>query len=242
MMNVTTDLGIRATDMAGNWLRFPCFAWSDQPDDAEYWTIYNTHHRDSGLLDQSNATAIRKALEPFNDGDDPDCGFECHRHWAYGWVECVTVRVYRPWGTLTVAFKVLSELLDRLADYPILDEADYSEREHAAAIDNIEWEGRDAVAGGTPDTWPADVLSWLWEHDPAECENRDDQGAYPARDAIKRARHIERRINAIIPSIAPLIKFFSNGKNGTRPGRGGRSDSGGRRSGPLFHFVTFGGR
>ena len=73
-----------AKHAAGNWTTFRNFAWSrsselDSPSD---WYITYTHHRDSGLLDQSNAAAIERELQPFTDSDDADVVAEHHLHWA----------------------------------------------------------------------------------------------------------------------------------------------------------------
>ncbi len=75
-----------AKQAAGNWQRFPCFAWSHSRDldDPQDWTIIYTHHRDSGLLDQSNAEFIGKTLDTFTEADDPDVLPEHHSHWAVG--------------------------------------------------------------------------------------------------------------------------------------------------------------
>jgi hypothetical protein len=45
--------------------RSRAFVWHRQRelDDAENWAIFYTHHRDSGLLDQSNASIINKDAE-----------------------------------------------------------------------------------------------------------------------------------------------------------------------------------
>ena len=53
-----------AKEAAGNWLKFSCFIWHRPPDHANQWAIVYTHNRDSGLVDQSNAGAIDKALTP----------------------------------------------------------------------------------------------------------------------------------------------------------------------------------
>ena len=58
------DLEEAAEQAAGNWRKFQCFVWyRDEIQDAENWAIVYTNHRDSGLLDQSNAAAIQKELE-----------------------------------------------------------------------------------------------------------------------------------------------------------------------------------
>jgi hypothetical protein len=80
---------------AGNWRSWACFVWFRESEIAvpEDWSIIYTHNRDSGLLDQSNADRIAKALEPFTEGDDPDVVFESHDHWACGHVDGFSIRV-----------------------------------------------------------------------------------------------------------------------------------------------------
>jgi hypothetical protein len=73
-----------ARKAAGNWQSWTCFVWFRDSDlgDPENWAIIYTHNRDSGLLDQSNAEVIARALNPFATGEDPDVVFESHSHWA----------------------------------------------------------------------------------------------------------------------------------------------------------------
>jgi len=85
---------------------------------------------------ESNADVIEEAMRPFTEGDDPDVVFECHSHWAVGWVAGFSVRVLRN-GKITEAFKTYHELAQRLADYPCLDEHDYSSREYEATLENL---------------------------------------------------------------------------------------------------------
>lgn len=75
------ELQDAAVEAAGNWKSFDCFCWfrKDDIDDAENWAVIYTHHRDSGLLDQSNAAVIAKKMQPFTEGDDPDVVFESGR-------------------------------------------------------------------------------------------------------------------------------------------------------------------
>src|SRR4051812_16175893 len=53
----TPTLDDTAAGLAGNWKRFDSFAWFRRRGiaDADAWAVIYTHHRDSGLLDQSNA-------------------------------------------------------------------------------------------------------------------------------------------------------------------------------------------
>ena len=86
----------RAHQAAGNWRQFESFGWAraaelDKPGD---WTIVYTQHRDSRLLDQSNAAVIQHALQPYLDEDDPDVIEEHHGHWAVGWIDGFAIRVF----------------------------------------------------------------------------------------------------------------------------------------------------
>jgi hypothetical protein len=178
-----------ATEAAGNWKSWTCFVWDRERDldDGDNWAICYTHNRDSGLLSQSNADAISKAIEPFTEGEDPDVVMESHSHWACGHVDGFSIRVYRN-GEITDAFKAYHELSEQLAEYPILDEEDYSERELEATIENINdaaWRLKGEYE--VPDGWESDVYSWLSDHRQSAIENRDDQGGYPEQDDLRAA-------------------------------------------------------
>jgi len=172
-----------AETLAGNWQHFDSFAWHDKPKHPEQWAIVYTHNRDSGLLDQSNAGVIATALAPFTD----DVRAEHHGHWACGWVDGFAIRVYRG-GQLTKAFKVYQGLQERLADYCVLDESDYSERETTAALENIASEGRYAGQDyNLPEDWVTETYRWLCDNNDTAVENCDDQGAYPSEDELREA-------------------------------------------------------
>jgi hypothetical protein len=178
-----------ARTMAGNWRSWTCFVWDRKHDlrDPENWSIIYTHNRDSGLLDQSNAEVIAKALTPFSAGDDADVVFETHAHWAVGHVDGFSIRVYRD-GAITDAFRAYYALSERLADYPILDECDYSEREHGATLDNVVdacWRLKSQYE--LPEGWDCEVYSWLSDHRPGSVENRDDCGGYPSETDLREA-------------------------------------------------------
>jgi hypothetical protein len=175
-----------AQEAAGNWRHFQCFVWfrRNEVDDAEDWSVIYTNNRDSGLLDQSNAAAIAKALQQFTDSDDPDVVSESHSHWAVGHVNGHSIRVFRN-GEITEAFCKYHELAQQLADYPILDESDYSERELEATLDNI----KDAACRlkndfDLPTDWESEVYRWLSDNLSGELENRDDQGGCPSESAL----------------------------------------------------------
>jgi hypothetical protein len=178
-----------AKEAAGNWRSFSDFAWHREYeiDDLDNWAIFYTHNRDSRLLEESNADAINEAMEPFTDGDDPDVVMESHSHWAVGHVDGFSMRVYRA-GVITEAFRTYHELMERLEDYPILDEEAYSNREYEATVENIGSaacrikDGYELPAG-----WESEVFSWFWDHRQRAVENRDDQGGYPDNDDLRAA-------------------------------------------------------
>ena len=185
----TLDLQDAAQKAAGNWQSFNCFVWfrDRELNDADQWAVIYTHNRDSGLLDQSNAGVIEKAMKPFSEGDDSDVVFESHSHWAVGHVDGFSVRVFKD-GEITKAFETYHELARQLDDYPVLDESNYSEREFEATLENIEdaaWKLKHEF--DLPDDWECQVYGWLSDHRCGEIENTDDLGGYPSESALLEA-------------------------------------------------------
>jgi len=183
------DVEDAARDAAGNWRDFDCFVWFRDRDlnTPQDWAIVYTHNRDSGLLDQSNAAVINEALKSFSEGDDPDVVFESHSHWAVGHVDGFSIRVFRH-GQITEAFRTYHELALRMADYPVLDESDYSERESNATFDNIgEAAWRLKGEFDLPEDWQGEVYDWLSGHRDHALESTDDQGGWPDEDDLEAA-------------------------------------------------------
>jgi hypothetical protein len=183
------DLKEAAKDAAGNWQRFSCFVWYRDRElkKPEHWAVIYTHNRDSGLLHQSNAAVIAKAMLPFTEGDNPDVVFESHHHWAVGHVDGFSLRVFRR-GRITKAFRTYHDLAVKMDEYPILDESDYSEREYEATYENVgEAAWRLKQQFSLPDDWQSDVFSWLTDHRDNALENVDDQGGWPDEDDLKAA-------------------------------------------------------
>ena len=180
-----TDVEAAAQEMAGNWRRFDSFAWSRgyKLEDAGQWCIWYTSHPGSGLLAHSNETAINKRLEPFSEGDDPDLVFERHTHWVVGHIDGVSIRVFRHDGTITDAFREFCSIKERLDDYPILNESDYSEREYTATLENYRsemWRHKDL-----PEGWQSEVYEWFSDNGMDRfIENRDDEGGYAQEESI----------------------------------------------------------
>ena len=183
------DLEDAAKKAAGNWKRFSCFVWfrDTQLEQPEDWAIIYTHNRDSRLLDQSNAAVINKAMMSFSEGEDPDVVMESHSHWACGHIDGFSLRVFRN-GEITEAFRKYHELSERIAEYPILDESDYSERELNATIENISeaaWKLKQEF--DLPEEWQSEVYGWLADHRDHALDDVDDQGGYPDNDDLEAA-------------------------------------------------------
>lgn len=191
MVTAIGELGLAeaAKAAAGNWRKFDCFAWHRESKlhNPDAWSIIYTHHRDSGLLDQSNAEAIGEALERFTLGNDPDVVPEHHSHWAVGWIAGFSIRVFKR-GRITKAFSTYRDIMERLSDYPLLDDTDYSRREYEATLENIAdaaWRlKRDFEL---PEGWEMEVHRWFSDNDDSAIENRDDQGGYPSEDELRAA-------------------------------------------------------
>jgi len=95
---------------------------SDQQD----WLVLPCgRNRDSMPLDESNFAVALKEL-----GDESDT-VEVHRfgHWACGWFEIIIVKPD------TSEAETANEIENSLADYPVLDDCDYSEREDQYATE-----------------------------------------------------------------------------------------------------------
>jgi len=157
---------------------------SEERERLSKWATVVGRTRDSGLMEISNFESIYKDLET----QFPD-DVEIHRfgHWGVGWIEEVMVRVYDDVGNITPAFEAAVEWRERLEDYPVADEDDYSMREYEATIENIETEGRNLVRDGAPEGWASEVYSWLGDNNESAVENVDDQGGFPSEEEIAQA-------------------------------------------------------
>ena len=96
---------------------WPCAYRGDRGD----WLMFIGRTRDSGLLENSNFDAALKALEAI---DSDGVAVESASHWACGWVENILIDPSKP-----ALVQEAEEMEAALADYPVLDESDYSERE-----------------------------------------------------------------------------------------------------------------
>lgn len=100
-----------------------------------------SRNRDSSLLGESNWDVACKMLgaEAYDGGTEyaaerPAVYHWRAGHWACGWVEYLCVRADAPEDVQRKA----GEIVCSLADYPCLDESDFSEREWDAACET--WE------------------------------------------------------------------------------------------------------
>ena len=90
-------------------------------DQQDWYVIPVSRTRDSGVLEESNFEAATEIL-----GGERQNIMEIHRfgHWGPGWFEIIIVNP-RAGKTMRKAMNI--EAL--MADYPVLDEMDFSERE-----------------------------------------------------------------------------------------------------------------
>lgn len=182
--NASPDLAEIATVKAAQTRKMP--HW--EPDDGSNplnWGTFLGHHRDSTLLEESNWEVITNdMLNRFPD----DVELVTFGHWGVGWIEEMFVRMRDEQGRFTSAFKAAVEWAEKLEEYPVADEMDYSEREYEATVENIRQIGYSMVRAPEPEGWPGSVYSWLSENGyDDELENVDDQGGYPSEDAVRDA-------------------------------------------------------
>jgi hypothetical protein len=73
------------------------------------------------------------------------------------------------------------EWKEKLDDYPVADDEDFSDREYKATIENIENEG--SITEGEAQK----VFTWLWDNNQRAVEARDGGGGYPSSEEIQKA-------------------------------------------------------
>lgn len=74
-------------------------------------------NRDSGLVEESNADALKKALAE-ETALAEEWQIETHSHWACGWVEQICFRLLDEEGEVTPIYLWLAEWFRALNDYP----------------------------------------------------------------------------------------------------------------------------
>jgi len=154
-----------AKSAAGNWKEFDNFGWDRKYDEgSEDLFLYYPEHRDSTILEHSNSETIQKIMFEDNDFGD-DVWSEEHGHWGVGWAKCLVVRVYDSNREITPAFTQLYEIMSALANYPVLDEEDYCQREYDETISNIELNAPTEMFQNLPDDWANQVFTYLLDID-----------------------------------------------------------------------------
>jgi hypothetical protein len=144
--------------------------------------------RDSDLLTESNAQALKNSLEEIPEFEG-EYAIESMNHWAVGWTEHLCFHVFEYDGDLMVPteiFKWIKKWFEALEDYPVADEEDWSRREVEATLENITNEGIHLVRECT-EGWESKVYSWLWDNDQYSVESHDGGGGYPSDSAIRKA-------------------------------------------------------
>ncbi len=99
------------------------FADFAQFDRREYFTI-GGQHRDSETLSRSNHRSILRALG----GESETVLVIRDNHWAIGWIEAIYIH-----QSDTAALAIAERIANRLDDYPVVDEEDWSELEYETA-------------------------------------------------------------------------------------------------------------
>lgn len=184
-MDIKDHAADYAKELMNNHASFTSFGWEGRPEDAEKVGIYYYLSRDSRLLEESNAAVLEEVLDPYTGSleDGEDIEIQSHGHWACGWIQGFVVRVEDDKGEFTPGFLKLVECLLSLADYPVLSDEDYSEREYNATLVNIGDYSRLTVEG-IEEGWESAVFSCIWDIDETELENCDDQGGYPSEEVV----------------------------------------------------------
>lgn len=121
------------------------------PDRQDWIVCPCGQNRDSEPLDESNFAAAQRILT------DAGAEHEVHRfgHWACGWFEIIIVH--------PSAAEHVAGIACRLADYPVLDENDFGERECQAESEAWESYGREEYtrAIGKDFELSSNTVEWL---------------------------------------------------------------------------------
>lgn len=169
------------------------FGWFGRDEMFVTWSLGPViRHRDSGLLDQSNADALEAHLRTDPSLEDDWDVTRCN-HWAVGWCDHLSFRAVEADGvTPTRIMRVLKAWHASLEGYPVADEDDWSRREYEATCDNIEDAAHPFTKDDLPEDWVSTLYTWFWDHSPC-CVEADgaDQGGYPCNDT-----HVEAALKA----------------------------------------------
>jgi hypothetical protein len=140
----------------------------DKPESFMYWgdlDLFNTVgqvygvHRDSDILSQSNWAAVHTMIAAA--GLTESFPEYTSNHWAVGWVTALCIKLTTESGELnTPALDFWAAILERLENYPILDDDHFSNLEYEDLIQTIEscyrWDIERAAGDSEinlPDDW-----------------------------------------------------------------------------------------
>ena len=160
----------------------------DNKEIFETWSLGQViQHRDSGILDKSNAAAIVKHLE-----SDPSLKEDWEviscSHWGVGWVEQLSFKVVDEDGNPSRVARVIKGLMDALEEYPVLDDESYSNMEYEATMKNISGHyKRNGMHDDVPEDWPSQMFSWFSNNDQESIEPADGDGGYPSDVQFEKA-------------------------------------------------------
>lgn len=121
------------------WTMPDCYFGETWPD---YYSAGVGQSRDSDSLERSNFTAMLSALG----GETETVIVVRESHWAVGWVEWIAVH-----ESDATALQCADDVLERLKDYPVIDEDAWSTLEYEEAADY--WEGMS----------PRDKVQWAMD-------------------------------------------------------------------------------
>jgi len=148
--------------------------WSDDREKfrgaGKTWSLGPTIvHRDSGIVDQSNADALSRELKRLSDlgvFSERDWDIRECSHWAVGWVKQVAFRAVDidEDGDLhpTYVFRFLEKWFEDLREDHIADEEDYSRRQMEALAEDLQWEYRRHVGENAPADWSQEIAGDVW--------------------------------------------------------------------------------
>jgi hypothetical protein len=127
------EVTVTPNDVKKALARVPDFGYSGELPLFDTWSLGPTiEHRESDVLDRSNAKALREYLatlpELTDDWEITDCN-----HWAVGWVKHLSYRVVDADGKPSRMAGIVKAWFAALRDYPIADENLYSEMEDEEA-------------------------------------------------------------------------------------------------------------
>lgn len=189
LKNLTDDQYINFARLCvANWKNFESFSWYGGVDNPDNYYMHYTSHRDSGLLDQANEQVIVQHFkDTFRRTQNLNWQLETHKHFAYGYADCITIRVYKRNGQITREFKELAKIVQHLHDdHHILDESVYDELVNEQTIKNIDFEGyRFKNDYDLPENWANLVAAYWYDNNSDKLSNTDDQGGWLSTQDIE---------------------------------------------------------